>query len=156
MPTGPCIAPKPVAETALSVETPRVGVAVLVTHAGKLLLGQRTNPPQPDSWQCPGGFLNPDESVFDCARRKAEQEAGIGIQGLVQGPYTSNRFEAEALHTVTLYVLAELSEVKQAEKFARWHWCDPSRLPEPRFLPLEILVTDYSLQELLPPRESDH
>lgn len=153
MPTRRFTGPRPMAGTVSPIETPAVGVAVLLHQGGRILLQQRHNPPQQHSWQCPGGFLRLHEAVFDCARRRAEKDAGVAIRSLRAGPYTSNDFVAENRHTLTLYVVAELDEVMDSSRFAAWHWYAPAELPSPLFLPLEILLRDYSLERLLQPPE---
>jgi 8-oxo-dGTP diphosphatase len=126
---------------------PRVGVAALVFRNGRLLLGRRGKLPGANSWQCPGGFLEYGESVFDCARRETREETGLAIHNLNYGPYTNNRFAEDGQHTVTLYVVADyLSGELQALEGARagaWQWCDLRGLPQPLFLPLQILCNKY-------------
>ncbi len=126
---------------------PRVGVAVLVFRDGRLLLGLRRKSPGANSWQCPGGFLEYGESVFDCARRETREKTGMSIHNLYCGPYTNNRFTGDDRHTVTLYVVADYlaGESQPLEKALAgdWQWCDLRRLPQPLFLPLEILYNKH-------------
>ena len=126
---------------------PRVGVAALVLNQGRLLLGQRRKSPGANTWQCPGGLLEPGESVFECARRETLEETGLQIHNLRYGPYTNNRFADPADHTVTLYVLADYlgGEMRslEPERADHWQWVYTSELPQPLFLPLARLLEKH-------------
>ena len=125
---------------------PVVGVATLIFKQGKLLLGQRKKTPGYDTWQCPGGLLQANETVFDCARREVLEETGMQIRDLAYGPYSNNIFTQEAVHSVTLYVTAVTEdEPRDAEPvLARnWQWFSVSALPQPLFLPIEELLKHY-------------
>jgi 8-oxo-dGTP diphosphatase len=46
-----------------------------------ILLIKRLNPPYKDCWALPGGFLEEDESLLDCANRELKEETNIsGIE----------------------------------------------------------------------------
>jgi 8-oxo-dGTP diphosphatase len=120
-----------------TIDNPRVGVAVLIQRDNKLLLSRRTNIPQQDHWQCAGGYLRFGEDIYQCAQR-CVQATGLQISQLSSGPVTNNIFTGQSLHTVTLYVLAGKCE---GIEHAGWEWFDWQRLPQPLFLPLQLLVT---------------
>ena len=127
---------------------PKTGVAALVFHEGKLLLGQRKKTPGMNTWQCPGGLLELGETVFDCARRETMEETGLRIHNLSYGPYTNNRFQDELDHTVTLYVIADYLEGdishQELDRADGWQWFDVRQLPSPLFLPLESLFRQHT------------
>ena len=131
-------------QTGLRNPRPRIGVAAIVGKDGKVLLGKRRNAHGDGTWQFPGGHLEYGESVEDCARREVWEEAGIRICDLRIGPYTNDRFEAERKHYITLFVTAryESGSVRRREphKCGQWAWFRWSRLPEPRFLPIQNLM----------------
>ena len=122
---------------------PATGVAVCVIRNNKLLLGRRKKNPGINSWQCPGGLLQLNESIMDCAARLVLHKTGLNINCMHYGPYTNNRFSEDGSHSVTLYVSADYtsgdidaSHYSQAED---WQWFELNKLPEPLFLPLRIL-----------------
>lgn len=118
------------------IESPRVGIAVLIQRDNKLLLSRRSNVPEQNHWQCAGGYLRLGEDIHQCAQR-CVHATGLQISQLSSGPCTNNIFIGQSLHTVTLYVLAGLcTGMEQAE----WQWFDWRQLPQPLFLPMQLLV----------------
>lgn len=66
-------------------EAPRVGVGVVVTDEGRLLLIKRRDPPDPGLWTVPGGLVELGERVEEAAVREVEEETGVKVelQGLL-------------------------------------------------------------------------
>ena len=122
---------------------PRVGVGVLVFRDGQVLLGERLGSHGAGTWALPGGHLEYGEDPVACARRELLEETGLKAVTLVPGPYTSDVFETEGRHYVTLFVVAMVvrgeASVREPAKCARWSWFPWSTLPTPLFAPLESL-----------------
>lgn len=123
---------------------PRVGVAAIVCHDGRVLLGRRIgNTHGADHWQFPGGHLEAFEAVEACAEREVREETGLDVHVVARGPYTNDVFDP-ARHYVTLFVVAELAPdavtsepvVHEPDKCAEWRWCDWDAMPTPLFLPI--------------------
>lgn len=125
-------------------ERPKVGVGVIVVKNKKVLLGKRKNAHGEGSWCFPGGHLEFNEAVEDCARREVYEEAGIKIKNIKQAGFTNDIFEKERKHYVTLYVISEYAsgevEIKELDKCERWEWFEWDKLPEPLFLPVQNLL----------------
>ena len=123
---------------------PNLGVGVIIVKDGKVLLGKRRNAHGAGCWCLPGGHLEFNEDIEDCARREAMEETGIQIKNIRFGPYTNDKFEKEEKHYVTLFVLAEYDSgdvvLREPEKCERWRWFEWDELPEPLFLPVENLL----------------
>ncbi len=119
---------------------PLVGVAVIIIKDNKVLLGKRKNTHGEGTWSLPGGHLEFNESIEECARREVLEETGIKIKNIRSGPYTNDIFLEEGKHYVTLYMICEYDrgelELKEPEKCEKWDWFSCDRLPEPKFLPL--------------------
>ena len=124
-------------------DIPKIGVGVIVVNKdGRILAGKRINSHGAGTWAFPGGRLEEGESVFECARREALEEAGIKINNLRAATFTEDDF-GDGKKFVTLFVSSELEpgEPKTMEplKCEGWHWFNWSEIPQPRFLPLQHL-----------------
>ena len=133
-------------------DRPLIGVAVMVIKNGKVLLGKRKNSHGDGTWAFPGGHLEFNESIKDCARREIFEETGIQIQNLRYGPYTNDIFEKEGKHYVTLVVLADYASgvptVKEPDKCEQWQWHNWPPEIEPHFLPIaNLLKQNFKLPE---------
>jgi 8-oxo-dGTP diphosphatase len=108
-----------------------------------VLLGERRGSHGSGTWAPPGGHLEYGESIEACARRELEEETGLTGGRVAAGPYTSDLFEAEGLHYVTLFVVVTdvtgEPVVREPAKCARWEWFRWSEPPSPLFAPLQSL-----------------
>jgi 8-oxo-dGTP diphosphatase len=119
---------------------PYIGVAAIVIKDGKVLLGKRKNSHGEGTWQFPGGHLEFNESIENCARREVFEETGIKIKNIRLGPYTNDIFDKEQKHYITLFAISDYDsgvlELREPEKCERWAWFEWSKLPAPSFLPI--------------------
>jgi 8-oxo-dGTP diphosphatase len=125
-------------------ERPKIGIGVLVKKEGKVLLGKRKNAHGEGSWCFPGGHLEWNENIEDCAKREVLEETGLSIKNIRFGPYTNDIFKKENKHYVTLFVIADYDSgelrLMEPEKCESWDWFDWEGLPQPLFLPEENLI----------------
>jgi 8-oxo-dGTP diphosphatase len=123
---------------------PSIGVAVIVNKDGKVLLGKRKNAHGAGTWAFPGGHLEFNESIEECARREVFEETGIHIKDSRYDTFTNDIFREDQKHYVTLFVISEYDygelELREPEKCEKWDWFLWNELPEPKFLPLENLL----------------
>ena len=131
---------------------PLVGVAVIVIKDNRVLLGQRKNAHGAGTWAFPGGHLEFNESIEDCAVREVFEETGIRIKNLRYGPYTNDIFEAEGRHYVTLFLIADYDSgqpaVREPDKCEKWAWAEWPPSLQPQFLPIKnLLKQNFRLPE---------
>jgi 8-oxo-dGTP diphosphatase len=123
---------------------PLVGVAVIIMKDHNVLLGKRKMSHGDGTWALPGGHLEFNETIEDCARREVFEETGLFIKNIQYGTFTNDIFVDNQQHYVTLFVISEydcgIPELKEPDKCHGWVWFSWRELPEPKFLPLENLL----------------
>lgn len=124
---------------------PKVGVGVIIIKDNQVLLGKRINAHGEGSWCTPGGHLEFNESIEDCARREVMEETGIHIKDIKMGPFTNDIFKEEDTHYITLFVISKYDsgevKVMEPDKCEKWEWFDwDDNLPQPLFLPEQNLL----------------
>ncbi|WP_321495154.1 NUDIX hydrolase [uncultured Desulfobacter sp.] len=126
------------------MDRPFVGVAVIVTRNRKVLLGKRKGAHGAGSWAFPGGHLEFNESIIDCASREVYEETGLCIKNCRYGTFTNDLFKAHNKHYVTLSVVCDYEsgepEIKEPDKCEEWKWFSWDNLPQPLFLSLRHLL----------------
>ena len=131
---------------------PKVGVGVIVIKDNKVLLGKRKGSHGEGSWCFPGGHLEFNESLENCAKREVLEETGIKIKNIRFETITNDIFKEEGTHYITIFMLCEYdsgeSKVMEPEKCEKWDWFEWNSLPEPLFLPVQnLLKKGYNLLE---------
>ena len=118
---------------------PRVGVGVMVLRDDKVLVGKRKASHGKGEYAWPGGHLEHMESIQDCARREAREEAGIEIKN-IRFLRLKNITDYAPKHYVDIAMVAEWEsgepQVLEPEKLESWEWRTLDDLPEPLFAPL--------------------
>ena len=101
----------------------------------KVLLIQRGIEPYKGQWAFPGGFLQMDETVEECAKRELEEETGLKSASVEQFYTFSavNRDPRERVITVAHYALVRLSEVKGGDDAASAQWFAINEIPSLAF-----------------------
>jgi 8-oxo-dGTP diphosphatase len=128
---------------------PKVGVAALIIRDNKILIGKRKAEHGGGTWSVPGGHLEFNETIEECAVRETLEEVGIKIKNLRKGPYTNDIFKETGKHYITLYIIADyaggIPQELEPEAMETWDWFEWDKLPKPLFLPLENLIkTGYN------------
>ncbi|MBU1193699.1 MAG: NUDIX domain-containing protein [Proteobacteria bacterium] len=123
---------------------PAVGVAAIIIRSGKVLLGKRKGAHGSGSWAFPGGHLEFNESIEDCARREVFEETGLRVTNCRFAAMTNDIFYQSQKHYVTLFVVCEYQggtlQVKEPDMCEQWDWFYWNELPGPLFLSLKNLL----------------
>lgn len=116
---------------------PKVGVGVIVTKGNKVLYGRRKRSHETGFWCFPGGHLEFNEGLEECAIREVKEEAGIKIKNVRFVALTNDLFKNEGKHYITIFMLAEhdSGEPADSEEMEGWKWLEWGKLPEPLSLP---------------------
>lgn len=125
---------------------PKVGVGVLITRNGKILVGKRLSAHGSGHWQIPGGHLEHGESFEAAAIREAREETGL-TDLKAKGVVSVHNDIAFDTHYVSIGVLLECPSGEptnpEPEQSSDWHWRDPEDLPEPFFPHSLNVVTNW-------------
>ena len=126
------------------VNSPLVGVGVILLKDGRVLLGERRGSHGAGTWALPGGHLDFGESVESCAKRETLEETGLLLDRVALGPCSNDAFIVSGKHYVPLFVIAACPDgeptVMEPHKCARWAWFRWNAMPAPLFTPLERLI----------------
>lgn len=60
-------------------QNPKLVAGAIVEHDGRLLLCRRAIEPQYGTWTIPAGYMEKGETITECARREAREEAGAEL-----------------------------------------------------------------------------
>ena len=101
----------------------------------KILLIERGNEPCKGCWAFPGGFMNIDETIEQCARRELEEETGLKLAKIEQFHTFSevNRDPRERVVTVAFFALVKQAEVKGGDDAAQAQWFPIKDIPRLAF-----------------------
>lgn len=130
-------------------DIPRIGVAVIVKKDNKVLLGKRKNAHGEGTWCFPGGHLEFNEEIEDCAKRETLEESGVEIKNIKFAELTNDIFEKEEKHYITIYMLCEHHsgepQIMEPKKCDGWEWFEWNNLPHPLFMPIyNLLKKNYT------------
>jgi 8-oxo-dGTP diphosphatase len=127
------------------MDVPRVGVGVMLVRHGQVLLGRRTSGQRPGWWGWIGGKLEFGETLQECARREAREEAGIEITNLRLLCISSIFVEDQ--HWIDVEFLADIAagepHAAAPDELTEWAWYPIDELPAPIFEPAERALQSY-------------
>lgn len=100
-----------------------------------VLLIERGIDPFKGRWAFPGGFLNPDESAEEGARRELKEETNLNAEYIEQFHTFSEpgRDPRERVITIAYFALVKLQNVVGGDDAARAKWFPMDRIPSLAF-----------------------
>ena len=107
-----------------------------------VLLIRRGNEPYKGCWALPGGFMNMDETLEQCALRELKEETGLTPSGDITELKSFSTVDRDPRgRTITVAHLIEmpLTEVKGADDAAEAQWFPLNELPPLAFDHDEII-----------------
>ncbi len=90
-----------------------IRVGTVVERDAALLLVRHEKPHRDPYWVLPGGRLEPDETIPECAERELMEETGL--EGRFAGVLYVSEFTAEGRHTVDITARVEAEPSGEAE-----------------------------------------
>lgn len=122
----------------------RVGVGIIVKKDDKVLMQKRKGAHGEETWCFPGGHLEFNEKIEECAVREVMEEVGIKIKNIKIGPITNDIFTKEDKHYITIFVTSDIAEgepeIKEKDRIEEIKWVGFDNMPKPLFVPVQNLI----------------
>ncbi|MBI4149921.1 NUDIX domain-containing protein, partial [Candidatus Woesearchaeota archaeon] len=110
----------------------------------KILLLKRTGSHGADTWSLPGGHLEMNEQIEECAVREVMEETNVTIANVRVVCFTNDIMKQEGKHYITIFVEAAHADgtacINEPDKSTDIGWFSWDNLPKPLFLPLKHFV----------------
>jgi 8-oxo-dGTP diphosphatase len=107
---------------------------VIIRRKNKILLGKRKGNLAYNSWGFPGGNLEFNETIYECAKREVLEETGLKIKNIHPGTFTDVFFEKQNEHFVALIVIADYisgeAKLLEPDKCHEWKWFTWRKFPK--------------------------
>jgi 8-oxo-dGTP diphosphatase len=124
---------------------PRVGVGAMIVRDGRVLMARRRSGQRPGWYGWIGGKLEFGETLQDCAKREAREEAGIEITHLRLLCISSIIVEDQ--HWIDVEFLADIAvgepHAAAPDELTEWAWYSLDDLPGPIFEPAALALKSY-------------
>lgn len=125
---------------------PKVGIGVMIFKDGKVLLGKRKNAHGDGEYAFPGGHLEFNERLVDCAKRETKEEVGIEITN-IGFMYFTNLHHLGSKHYIQVGMQADWKSGEpqnlEPEKCEGWGWYTLKSLPSPLFTTVQYYLESY-------------
>ncbi len=129
----------------------RVGVGVMIVREGRVLLARRVSGQRPGWWGWIGGKLEFGETLQECVKREAREEAGVEVTNLRLLCISSLIVEGQ--HWIDVELLGDIAtgEPRAAapDELTGWAWHPIDDLPSPIFEPAELALKSYRTGSLV-------
>ncbi len=118
---------------------------VVVNARSEVLLIRRGNEPYRDCWALPGGFIEMDETIEQCAVRELKEETGLVVdvgRAMLVGVYSRPHRDPRGRTVTVAYRVdvADAVEAVGADDAAEARWFPLSALPPLAFDHDEIIA----------------
>ncbi|MEM0437665.1 MAG: NUDIX hydrolase [Candidatus Micrarchaeia archaeon] len=112
----------------------RIAADAVVIHKGKVLLIRRRNPPFKGMLALPGGMLEDNETLEQCAVREAREEAGAVVRPLrLVGVYSHPKRDPRGTVSVAFRCKFTGGTLSAGSDAASVQWVPVNRLPKLAF-----------------------
>ncbi len=133
------------------MRVPRVGVGVMIVRDGRVLMARRMSGQRPGWWGWIGGKLEFGETLQECAKREAREEAGVDVTNLRLLCISSIIVEDQ--HWIDVEFLGDIASgvpcVTAPDELVEWAWYSIDELPSPIFEPAELALRSYRTGNLV-------
>lgn len=120
------------------------GVAVIVRHHGRVLIGRRRGSHLAGLSCFPGGHIDYGESWEEAAARETLEETGLVVEDLQAIAVANTLMPHDRLQYTTIYLTGRVRSVDglrhEPAKNEGWQWVDPAAIPGPHMTPAADLL----------------
>lgn len=123
----------------------KIGCEIFLTKDDHLLLGKRKNCYGENTWALPGGHLEYNESLLECAKRELKEELGIETDALKLIVITDN-IDERAHYVHASFLLENFRgeiQCMEPEFCHEWQFFHISNLPLEIFKPHQKIIQNY-------------
>ena len=107
-------------------ETPNAA-SVAIIREGRVLLIKRAYAPYQHLWTLPGGRLEPDETIEQCAIREIAEEVGLAIRN--PRPVMVQTLGRDGTFRLAVFATRDFSgQIRPSDEIADHKWMDPAAL----------------------------
>jgi ADP-ribose pyrophosphatase YjhB (NUDIX family) len=129
---------------------PKVVVGVIPERRGRILLLRRAIEPRYGAWTFPGGFMEIDESVQECAAREAHEETGVRVRVLeLVGVYSKPGPRGPGIVSIVYRGIVASGRPEAGREALETRWFDPDNIP---WADLAYETTRWALSDWLEKR----
>ncbi len=129
---------------------PKVVVNVVAERRGRLLLMRRAIEPRVGTWTMPGGFMEMDESVEECAVREAQEETGVTVRPLeLVGLYSRPAPPGPGIVSIVFRGPVYKGRASPGREALEVRWFQPEEIP---WRDLSYETTHWALRDWLASR----
>jgi ADP-ribose pyrophosphatase YjhB (NUDIX family) len=109
---------------------PKMVVGVIPERRGRILLMRRAIEPRYGAWTFPGGFIEIDESVEECAAREAREETGAEVEVLdLVGVYSKPVPHGPGIVSIVYRGRVKSAKLDPGREALEAKWFDPKDIP---------------------------
>jgi ADP-ribose pyrophosphatase YjhB (NUDIX family) len=131
---------------------PKVIVGVIPERRGRILLMRRAIEPRYGAWTYPGGFLEIDETVEECAAREAQEEVGVQVRlGDIVGLYSRPAPHSPGIVSIVYGGRVIRGRLRLGQEALEARWFRPDEIP---WDSLAYETTHWALRDWLKSKRS--
>jgi 8-oxo-dGTP diphosphatase len=123
----------------------------MIVQDGRVLLGRRVSGQRPGWWGWIGGKLEFGETLHECARREAREEAGVEVTNLRLLCISSIIVEDQ--HWIDVEFLGDIASgephAAAPDELTEWTWFPLADLPGPIFEPAALALQSYRTGQIV-------
>ena len=109
---------------------PKLIVGVIPERRGRILLMRRAIEPRYGAWTFPGGFMEIDETVEECAVREAQEEVGVEVRITeLVGVYSRPAPQAPGIVSIVYRGRITSGQVEAGREALETRWFRPEEIP---------------------------